>query len=85
MCVRCSIKHIYWAKDIDLFHLLLNGWGCSVMFKNHNTVLRMKYLQRRHRYQFTKLNKYFVFKLADMFILDYKNQTDVFEMINLCC
>ena len=37
----------------------------------------------RHLYQFTKLNKYFIFKLADVFVLDYINQTDVFQMITV--
>jgi hypothetical protein len=40
---------------------------------------------RRHGYQFTKLNKIFVFKLAGMFILVSINATDVPQMIILCC
>jgi len=29
----CSIKYIYCAKDIDVLHLLVNGWGCSALFQ----------------------------------------------------
>ena len=83
MCGLCSIQDIYWAKDIDVLHLLLNGWGCSVLFKKQNTILQIKYVQMLHLYQFTKLNKYFVFKSADVFILDYINQTDALQMITV--
>jgi len=54
----------------------------------------MKYLQIRHGYQFTNLNRNSILKLADVFLLDYINQTDVLQMIilfwvfvlsHLCC
>lgn len=70
-------------KDTDKFDLLMNGWEISVLYKKHNIVLRMKYLQRRYRYYFTNINTNFILKLADVFMLDYINQPDVLQMIIL--
>jgi len=59
--------------------------GMFGVVKDHNTVLRMKYLQILHGYQFTNLNGNCILKLADVFVLDYVNQTGGIQTIILLC
>ena len=51
MCVQCSIEVHLLGKGhrrISFTSEREGGEGFSVLFKKHNTILRMKYLQIRH-------------------------------------
>jgi len=83
VCVRSCIEVHLLGKGYTGISFTSERVGMFGVVKDHNTVLRMKYLQIRHGYQFTNLNRNSILKLADVFILDYINQIDVLQMIIL--
>jgi len=94
MCVRSCIEVHLLGKVYRVTSFTSERVGMFGVVKDHNTVLRMKYLQIRHGYQFTNLNRNCILNLPYVFMLDYVNQTDVFQMIillwvfgfsHLCC